>query len=71
MSALIAGALLGSGVAAMAMLPRIRKTRLLHRTQAWSPVPAKAVKKANHRPQWDEPVSREGQPDWDRNPKSG
>jgi len=71
MSVLIAGVLLGSGVATMAMLPRIKKIRLLQRTQALSPVPAKATQRANHRPQWDEPVQRDGQPDWDRNPKSG
>ena len=62
MSALVTGALLGSGVAALAMLPRIRKTRLLQRTQAVKVMPA--------RPQWDEPVSRQDQPDWDRNPTS-
>ena len=62
MSALITGALLGSGVAALAMLPRIRKTGLRQSAHAVSVMPP--------RPQWDEPVGRQDQPDWDRNPTS-
>ena len=57
-SVLIGAALLGSGVATMAMLRRIRKTRLFQRTRAVNPVPANAVKHGRRRPQWDEPVSR-------------